>query len=116
MTTVSSGNIMNFNGLYLSNFMIDGYKYNICAVSKPYNKRGAYHRLENNDIHKNNELYNLLSDNSKTIAESFVKYYNEDISITDKTTYGIPVSITENDIESICVTRIYIDYTELWNR
>lgn len=116
MSTVSSGNIMNYTGLHLSNFMIDGYKYNIIAVSKPYNTIGAYYRLENDYIQKNDKMYNLLSDYKETISNSFVEYYNKHISCTVKNMFGTPISISVNDIDSISVTRLDNNYTEYWNR
>lgn len=117
MTTVSSGNIMNCNGLHLSNFMIDGYKYNIIVVSKPYNEKGAYHCFTNTYINKNenDKIYMFISDN-KTIVDSFVEYYNQKKSIEIKKQNNLPIEITDNDISSICVVRLDGNYVEYWNR
>lgn len=117
MTTVSTGDIMNYKGSYLSNFMIDGYKYNIIAVSKPNNDKGAYHCFTNTYITPTNDddIYMFISDN-KTIIDSFVEYYNQKKSIEIKKQNNLPIEITKSDIGSICVVRLDKNYVEYWNR
>jgi hypothetical protein len=97
--------------------MIDGYKYNIIAVSKPNNDKGAYYCFTNTYINQydNDNIYMFISEN-KTIADSFVEYYNQKKSIETKKENKMPIEITTDDIGSICVVRLEKNYVEYWNR
>jgi hypothetical protein len=106
--------LTNSNGNELKDNMISENKFNIFIKSIPYNSRGAYHPFESGPIKNDDRLYNSLI-NSTNLKDSYVNYYNNIKAATEKRG-DMPQTITINDIESITLTILPLNYVPYYMR
>lgn len=106
--------LTNASGNDLSNIITDSSKFKIFIKSKPYNKYGAYYAFESHTICNTDNLYTKLA-NNESLKNSYCLYFNYDKEDYEKTLYDMPDYITPDDIESIQITELPLNYIEYYN-
>lgn len=102
-------------GTAIKDFITDKFKYKIFIKSVPYNKKGAYAAMESGYICIEDDLYNELTQNAP-IKELYVSYYNNMKPHNHKTLPNMPKNITIDQIESISIAELPLDYVQYWER
>lgn len=94
-------------------YIQENYKYKIIIKSKPYNFNGAYWPLENTYIYPGDNIYISLTKDTP-IKTQYVDYYNNMKADCEKKTFNMPVAITEDNIDSICIYKLSPNYSEYY--